>query len=173
MVLIRWQPFQEMKTLRRQMDQMFDEINGWHREDQVTGKPAIELKHTDTNVILCAEIPGLEGKDLDVRVAREAVIISGEHRYEKKAEDNGLFGSEFRYSKFQRVIPLPVPVQNEQVKADFTNGILTLTLPKAETAHVVKVNISEPAPIAASSEQAVETETEDVWESQPDEPAAA
>jgi HSP20 family protein len=173
MAMIRWQPFQEMETIRRQMEQMFDEINGWDREYQVTWKPAIELQDTDENVILRAEIPGIDGKDLDVRVTREAVAISGEHRYEKNAEENGLFRSEFRYGKFQRVIPLPAPVRNDQVKADFTSGILTLTLPKAETARVVKVNISEPAPIAASSEQAVETETEDVWESQPSEPAAA
>jgi HSP20 family protein len=202
MALIRWQPFQEIETLRRQMDRMFDEMNGLNREYQVTWKPAIELQDRDDNIILRAEIPGIEGKDLDIRVTREAVAISGEHRYEKKAEEKGVFRSEFRYGQFQRVIPLPVAVQNDQVKADFTNGILTLTLPKLETAkkRVVKVNITEPAaaleasneqpvneqPAAAleasneqpvntetnSNEQLVNTETNDLWESQPAEPAA-
>jgi HSP20 family protein len=120
----------------------------------MTWQPAIELQDTDDNVILRAEIPGIEGKDLDVRVTREAVAITGEHRYEKKAEEKGFFRSEFRYGKFGRVIPLPVAVQNDQVKADFTNGILTLTLPKVEAAknRVVKLNLAEPATaIEASS----------------------
>src|ERR687886_633649 len=105
MALIRWQPFQEMETLHRQMDQMFDDMTGLTRNHKMTWKPAIELQDTDENVILRAEIPGIEGKDLDVRVTRDAVAISGEHRYEKNAEENGLFRSEFRYGKFQRVIP--------------------------------------------------------------------
>src|SRR4028118_1526690 len=175
MALIRWQPFQEMETLRRQMDQMFDEMTGLNHPQQVSWQPAIELQDTNENVVLRAELPGIEGKDLDVRVTREAVAISGEHRYEKKTEEKGFFRSEFRYGKFQRVIPLPVAVQNDQVKADFTNGILTLSLPKVEAAknRVVKLNLAQSAAaIEASNEQPADTETHDVWESQTAEPAA-
>jgi HSP20 family protein len=195
MALIRWQPFQEMETLRRQMDRMFDDISGANGIQQVSWQPAIELQDTQDKVILRAEIPGIEGKDLDVRVTREAVAISGEHRYEKKAEEKGFFRSEFRYGKFQRVIPLPVAVQNDRVQADFTNGILTLTLPKVVAAknRVVKLNLAEqPATaieasnqesantegnqsavaIEASEQQVANTETSDVWESETTEPAA-
>lgn len=191
MALIRWQPFQEMETLRRQMDRMFDEMAGLNQQYQETWKPAIELKNTDDSIILRAEIPGIEGKDLDVRVTREAVVISGEHRYENKTEEQSFFRTEFRYGKFQRLIPLPVAIQNDRVKADFTNGILTLTLPKVQAAnkHVVKLNLAEqpaeaikasneqpvseqPAEaVLASNEQPVNTETNDLWESQSAEPA--
>lgn len=174
MALIRWQPFQEMETLHRQMDQMLDDMTGLTRNHQMTWKPAIELQDTDDNVILRAEIPGIEGKDLDVRVTRDAVAITGEHRYEKKPQDKGFFRSEFRYGKFGRVIPLPVAVKNDQVQADFTNGILTLTLPKVESAknRVVKLNLAESAAaLETSSEQHVDTETYDVWESKTAEPA--
>lgn len=145
MALIRWQPFQEMETLRRQMDQMFDEMVGVNREAQMTWKPAVELQDTEDNVILRAEIPGVEGKDLDIHVTREAVAIAGEHRYEKKASERGFFRTEFRYGKFQRVIALPVAVQNDQVQAEFKDGILTLTLPKVTEARrkVVKVNLAD------------------------------
>lgn len=147
MAMIRWQPFQEMESLRRQMDRMFDEMPGLNREAQINWKPAIELKSTNDSVVVRAEIPGVEGKDLDIRVSREAVVISGETRYENSSEDKGFFRSEFRYGKFQRVIPLPVEVQNDQVKADFNNGILTLTLPKVEAAKnsVVKVSLNSEA----------------------------
>lgn len=175
MAMIRWQPFQEMETLHSQLNRIFDDMNRFQSADSMTWKPAIELQNTDENLILKAEIPGIEGKDLDVRVTREAVAISGEHRYEKKAEEKGVFRSEFRYGKFERVIPLPVAVQNDQVKADFTNGILTLTLPKVETAknRVVKLNLAETsAQLEASNEQAANSETNDVWESKTAEPAA-
>ncbi len=175
MALIRWQPFQEMETLRRQMDQMFDEMIGVNHNQQRSWQPAVELQVTEDNVIVRAEIPGVEGKDLDIRVTREAVAITGEHRYENKAEQKGFFRSEFRYGQFQRVISLPVAVQNDQVKADFTNGILTLTLPKVEAAknRVVKLNLAEQpaASIEASNEQPANPETNDVWESQSAEPA--
>jgi len=143
MALIRWQPFSEMEALRRQMDQIFDEMAGVNNTTQVTWKPAIELQDTEDNIVLRAEIPGVEGKDLDIRVTREAVAISGEHRYKNKTERG--FRSEFRYGKFQRVIGLPVAVQNEQVQADFKDGILTLTLPKVTEARrkVVKVNLAD------------------------------
>ena len=147
MALIRWQPFQEMETLRRQMDQMFDELAGFQRGESanLTWKPAVELEDAGEQLILRAEIPGVEAKDLDIDVSRDAVAIRGENRYEKKIEDKGFFRSEFRYGKFERVIPLPVEIENEQVQAEFKNGILTLNLPKVEAARhrVVKVNVAD------------------------------
>lgn len=144
MALIRWQPFQEMETLRRQMDQIFDEMASNNREAQVSWKPAVELKDTEENVILRVEVPGVEAKDLDIRVTREAVAIAGEHRYEQKVE-RGYVRSEFRYGNFQRVIALPVAVQNDKVQAEFKDGILTLTLPKVTEARhkVVKLNLAD------------------------------
>lgn len=160
MALIRWQPFQEIETLRQQMDRMFDEMAGLKHEQQTTWQPAVELKDTEDSVILRAEIPGVEGKDLDVRVTREAVAIAGEHRYEKKAEDKGYFRTEFRYGKFGRVIPLPVAVQNDQVQAQFKDGILTLTLPKVTEARrqVVKVNLADPNTATTQSATPAKTE---------------
>ena len=146
MALIRWQPFQEMETLRHQMDKMFDEIAGLNREMTTkTWSPAVELEDTNDNLILRAEVPGLEGKDLDIQVAREAVSIAGETRYENKSEERGYLRSEFRYGKFQRTIPLPTAIKNDQVKAEFKNGILILTMPKAEEAKnkVVKINFAD------------------------------
>jgi HSP20 family protein len=145
MALVRWQPFQEMENIRRQMDRMFDELASFNRDFTTTWTPAIELEDTDDNLILRAEIPGIEGKDLDVQVSKEAVSIAGETRHESRTEDRGYFRSEFRYGKFQRTIPLPVPVKNDQVKAEFKNGILTLTLPKVEEAknRVVKINLED------------------------------
>lgn len=145
MALIRWQPFQEIETLRRQMDQVFEELAGNNQQLETFWRPAVELKDTEDNLILRAEIPGVEGKDLDVQVTREAVAIRGEYRREQQAQEHGMFRSEFRYGKFQRVVGLPVAIKNDQVQAEFKNGILTLTLPKVTEARrkVVKVNIAD------------------------------
>ncbi len=143
MALVRWQPFQEMENIRQQMDRMFDELAGFNREYTSTWAPAIELEDRDDNLILRAEVPGIEGKDLDIQVAREAVSIAGETRHESETKERGYFRSEFRYGKFHRTIPLPIPIKNDQVQAEFKNGVLTLTLPKAEEAKnkVVKINL--------------------------------
>jgi len=78
-------------------------------------------------------------------VTKDAISLAGEHRQEDRTEENGFFRTEFRYGKFQRVIPLPVEVQNDQVKAEFKEGVLSLTLPKVEQAKVVKLNLSDSA----------------------------
>lgn len=145
MTIIRWQTFPEVDALHRQMDRIFDDMLKVKRQPEMTWKPAVELQNTNDHLILRVQIPGVEAKDLDIQVTREAVAIAGEHRYENKAENNGQIRSEFRYGKFQRVIPLPVAIQNDQVQAEYKNGILTLTLPKVTEARqkVVKINLAD------------------------------
>ena len=175
MSLIRWQPWQEIETLSRQLDRLFDDstpVNRTTTPATHTWAPAIELKATDTDFVLRAALPGIAANDLDIQVTRAGVSIAGEYRSETKNEDGKFFRSEFRYGRFRRVVPLPVAIQNDQVKADFTDGILTLTLPKvvSDRPKVVKVNLSDaiaepklethndPAPAAPAAAQA-----DDVW----------
>jgi HSP20 family protein len=156
MTITRWQPLYRLNTLQRDMDRLFDQLTqtSWgdttptqHNQDWV---PAVEVKETDAQVILRAEVPGVSAEDLDIQVTRNAVAITGEHRYENKSEDNGYYRSEFRYGQFQRIVPLPSKVENEQVKAEFKDGILTLTMPKAEDERrkVFKVNLTAEQPTA-------------------------
>jgi HSP20 family protein len=85
----------------------------------------------------------MEAKDLDVQVTGEAVLISGERQSENKTQEGGMTRSEFRYGSFRRVIPLPTRIKNDSVQAEYKNGILSLTLPKAEEEKnkVFKVNL--------------------------------
>jgi HSP20 family protein len=80
---------------------------------------------------------------LDVQVTAEAVSINGERKSETKTEEKGVTRSEFRYGSFRRVIPLPARIKNDQVQAEYKNGVLSLNLPKAEAEKnkVVKVNL--------------------------------
>ena len=146
MALIRWRPFQEMEILTRQIDRIFDEIlylnQGLTKYSTANWTPAVELKDTRENLILRSELPGVDAKNLEVQVAKQAVLISGEIADESNNEENGYYRSELHYGRFRRMINLPVPVKNEQVKAEFRNGILKLVLPKTESAKFKKVNVT-------------------------------
>lgn len=143
--LTRWQPHRDFEIMRRQFDRMFDDMARLNLDavfaqpQSQSWMPAVELQDVGNALIVRAELPGIEAKDLDVQVGRDAVLIKGEYRAEQKTETNGRVRSEFRYGQFQRVIPLQVPVHNDQVQAELKDGILTLTLPKANT--VVKLNL--------------------------------
>lgn len=145
MALIRWEPLREIESLQREMNRLSDSLSTSENGDisSVAFMPAAELHETPHSIELKLEIPGMEAKDIDVRVTEQAVAVTGERRSESKTEQGGMSRSEFRYGKFQRVIPLPARVQNTQVKADYKNGVLSLSLPKAEEEKnkVFKVNL--------------------------------
>lgn len=150
MALVRWEPFQEVDTLRREMDRLFDSFltpagkgNGG-RGQGLSFVPAAEMTETPEAIQLKLEIPGLEAEDLNVEVTADSVNISGERKSESKTEEGGVTRTEFRYGKFHRVIPLPVNIDNNNVAAEYKDGILNLTLPKAEEekSKVVKIALA-------------------------------
>jgi HSP20 family protein len=148
MALIRWEPFREVESLQKEMNRLLDRIvptdvgNG--EKVGLSFIPAAEMTETPEAVQLKLEIPGMEAKDLNVEVTADSLTINGERKSEIKTEEEGFTRTEFRYGKFHRVIPLPVQVDNNNVAAEYKDGILNLTLPKAEEEKnkVVKVSIS-------------------------------
>ncbi len=170
MTLVNWQPWQEMEAMRRQFDQVFEDLATTKRVEP-TWQPAAELKSNETEFVLRVQLPGIDAKDLNVKIGRTGVALSGEHKVENKTEEKGFFRSEFRYGKFQRVISLPSAIQNDQVNAEFKDGILTLTLPKVQAVRplVVTLNLAgsdgsaepEAATIAPADSDA--SETGDAW----------
>ncbi|BAZ13079.1 heat shock protein Hsp20 [Calothrix sp. NIES-4071] len=145
MSLTRWNPWQEMNTLQRQMNRLFDEAitpSALFEREQFKA-PAIEMSETAEALQLKLELPGMEAKDLDIQVTENSVYISGERKQESKTDENGATRTEFYYGKFQRMIPLHTRIQNTEVKAEYKDGILNLTLPKTqqEKNKVVKVSL--------------------------------
>lgn len=144
MALVRWDPFREIDEIQREMNRMFDRLIPRTTEaDGFAFTPAVEMHDDPETITLKLELPGLNPNDLDIQATAEAVSITGERRFEKRSEDKGVTRTEFRYGRFQRVIPLPNRIKHDQVKAEYKDGILTLTLPKAdsEKAQVVKVSV--------------------------------
>jgi HSP20 family protein len=156
MLMRYWQPFTEIETLREQLDKVFDQRAATRDNSEAAWMPALELVDAGDNFVLKAQLPGIDPKDIDVQVTREAISISGERRYENTDEKSGYIRSEFRYGKFHRVLPLPAHIQNDSVQAEYKDGILMLTLPKVTEARnkVVKINLAEIA--GASTNPALE-----------------
>ncbi len=146
MALVRYNPWQEMSSLERQLNRLFDDAltgDNWDNFGNLSKVPAAELTETDEALHLKLEVPGMEAKDLDIQVMADRVAITGERKSESKSESKGNTRTEFRYGKFSRVIPLPARVQNTNVTAEYKDGILNLNLPKSEEEKnkVVKVSL--------------------------------
>ena len=154
MAIIQWRPFRDIthweslptiETLQEEMNRLFHQLSpsGNGDSELMAFMPSAELEDTPDAVHLKLEIPGLEAKDLDIQVSEHSVSISGERRSETKTEEKGAVRSEFRYGKFERIIPLPVQVKTDGAQAEYKNGILTLNLPKSEQEKkkVVKVEV--------------------------------
>ena len=149
MALVRWNPWQEIDTMQRQINRLFEQASlpTASSTTSLYRVPAAEIKNTEDAIHLKLEVPGMEAKDIDVQVTENAVFISGERKTENKTEEKGVTRSEFQYGKFQRRIQLPARIQNTNVTAQYKDGILNLTLPKTEQEKnkVVKVNLDEVA----------------------------
>ncbi|MEG3436042.1 Hsp20/alpha crystallin family protein [Pannus brasiliensis CCIBt3594] len=151
MALIRWEPFREIDTLQKEMNRLFDTLAptsiGNGEKTGLSFIPAAELTETPEAVNLKLEIPGMEANDLNIEVTADSITVNGERKSETKTEEGGMTRTEFRYGKFHRQIPLPVRIDNSKASADYKDGILHITLPKAEEEKnkVVKVSINTPS----------------------------
>lgn len=146
MTLLRQRPLGEFGLLQREMNRLFDSLSPFREAEVDFGRfmPAAEMTETDEAIDLKVELPGLKAEDVDIQVAADAVIISGERKSENQIEENGLTRSEFHYGSFRRVVPLNTRVDNSQATADYQDGILKLHLPKAadERHKIVKVAVN-------------------------------
>ncbi|MEO1094032.1 MAG: Hsp20/alpha crystallin family protein [Cyanobacteria bacterium J06638_28] len=145
MMVRYWSPFQEMETLRRQLDQVFDEVTNVADSAPTRWVPAMRLIEAGDTYVLTVQLPGVNAEDVDVQVTRETVEIKGDRKATENAEGTRTLYDNIRYGTFHRVVNLPEAVQNDSVTADFHQGLLTLTLPKVEEARnqVVKINLGQ------------------------------
>lgn len=131
--LTRWEPVREMMTLREAMDRLFDDA--FTRPFSTSGDsviPAIDLYQNADEVVVKAALPGLEAKDVQISVTADTLTLRGEIKHENEQKEVTYHIREHRYGMFERSVMLPTDVQTDKAKADFDNGILTITLPKAE-----------------------------------------
>jgi HSP20 family protein len=135
-------PFSMMRRMNDMMDRIWGEFFGgpalggqWQGFGGIQGwSPSVDVKETENEFIVHADLPGVEPEDLEVFCADDRLILRGETRREEEKRDQGYLRSERRYGRFERVLPLPTGVKQDQIQANFRNGVLELRLPKTEEA---------------------------------------
>jgi HSP20 family protein len=132
--LIRWEPAREMMTLRDAMDRLFDDAftRPLRLHDGQMSMLAVDMYQTDNEVVVKASIPGVKADDVQINVTGEVLTIKGETREKEDVKEKAYHIREQRWGMFERTIALPTDVIADKAKAEFENGILTITLPKAE-----------------------------------------
>jgi HSP20 family protein len=143
--LIRWQPFQELTTLREAMDRLFEEsfIRPWEGWPASAGEGAlaVDIYETPKDVVVQTVLPGIDPKDVDVSVVGDTLTIKGESKAEEQRKEVNYIRRECRYGAFSRSLPLPTNVEPDRATADYANGVLTLRLPKAEEVKPKRIEI--------------------------------
>jgi len=144
-ILTRWDPFRELNTLQNRLSRLFEEQLGGREESLTTGAfvPAVDIYEDEYGIQLKLEVPGIDEKDLDVKVENNVLTISGERRFEKEEKEENFHRLERRYGSFTRSFTLPNTVNTEDIKADYDHGVLKIRLAKRAEAKPkqIKVNI--------------------------------
>ncbi len=154
-VLSRWEPSRGATTLQEQFNRLFsDAFERTSEESNLTSwAPAVDIYETEHELVVKADVPDVDPKDLDIRVENNILTIRGERKFEKKVDENNYLRVERAYGSFARSFSLANTVNAEAIKADYQNGVLTLSIPKREEAKPkqIKVNVGTPAVAAAAS----------------------
>ncbi len=133
--------FDEFENL---VERIFNSYGQSYGEGQASMQMPVELCEKDNNLVLRAVLPGLKKENINIEVAEDNVSISGEYRSQQEENNETIYRSEFFEGRFERRIPLPQAINHKKAQAEYKDGILTLTLPKAENEadKVVKLNLN-------------------------------
>jgi HSP20 family protein len=144
-VLTPWSSFGQLSNLRNEIDRLFDSplADLTHASNLLSGwTPALDVYEQKENFLIKAELPGMKKEDITVSLHDGSLSISGERKSETKHEDAEVYRAERFFGRFQRTVTLPAQVAADKVKAQYQDGILTVTLPKTEEAKPKQINVS-------------------------------
>ena len=141
----RWDPFEEMTTLRNRMDRLWARMTAEDETALADWSPTSDIVEMKDEIVIKAELPGIEEKDVDVEIENGILTIKGERKAEKETEEKGFRRVERAYGTFLRTFALPPNVEPEKIAASFTNGLLEVHLPKKEEAkpRAIKVEVKK------------------------------
>lgn len=138
----RWEPFRDMLSLRADMDRLFSSLfGGIHEEREGLWAPIVDIEEDNDNITVKAEIPGMNKDDIKVSVQSNILTITGERKQESETKNKTFHRVERSYGRFSRMITLPTDVDSDKVKANYKDGILSITLPKPETVKPKQVDV--------------------------------
>ena len=138
-----WSPFDRLTSLRDEINRLFGaSLPGFDLEPVSNWAPALDVFQDKDNVIVKAELPGMKKEEIEITLLEGTLTLSGERKYEEEHKEEDTFRRERFYGKFRRSVALPVPVDTAKVKAAYRDGVLTVTLPKAEEAKPRQIQVT-------------------------------
>ena len=153
--LTRWEPFRGANSLQDQVNRLFSDVFERQGEESslTAWAPSVDIYETEHELVVKADLPEVDPKDLDIRVENNILTIRGERKFEKNVNEENYLRVERSYGSFARSFTLASTVNSEAIKADYQNGVLTLSIPKREEAKPkqIKVNVGTPAMAAAAA----------------------
>lgn len=145
MAIVRWDPFRDLISIQDRMNRLFEQTLARTREEEgsaaSTWMPAVDIYETPDQVVMKAELPGLTREDIEINVRDNTLSLRGQRKFEKDVKEENYLRIERAYGSFQRSFTLPVTIQQDKIKAVFRDGVLELTLPKAEEARPKQIKI--------------------------------
>jgi HSP20 family protein len=144
-LLTRWDPFREFVTLQDRMNRLFRDSFGPEGRDEAltttTFAPPVDVYEDEHNITLKIEVPGIDEKDIDVRVENNTLTVHGERKFEKEEKEENYRRVERQYGSFTRSFTLPPTVDPEQVQADYDKGMLKIQLAKKAEAKPKQIKV--------------------------------
>jgi HSP20 family protein len=143
--LTRWDPFRELYSVQSRLSRLFEERYGGSREDSLTDGafvPPVDIYEDEHSIQLKLEVPGIDEKDLDVKVENNTLTVSGERKFEKEEKEENFHRVERRYGSFSRSFTLPNTVNTEDVSAGYDSGVLKIRLGKRAEAKPKQIKVS-------------------------------
>jgi len=149
MAIVRWEPFRDLVTAQRDFDRLFrGAFSAQPGETELSTRswaPPVDIYETEDAIVLKAELPGMDPNDVEVRVEDNTLYLKGERKYEKEVKEQNYHRVERSYGSFARSFSLPNSIEADKVKAEFKDGLLTLTMPKREEAKpkTIKIDVTK------------------------------
>jgi HSP20 family protein len=145
MAVIRWDPFRDLNSLQERMNRLFEEANrGWRADDPsstTSWSPAVDIYESDSDIVVKAELPGMEREDIDLNLENNVLTLKGNRRFERDAKDENYHRIERAYGTFSRSFSIPAVVEEGSIRAEYKQGVLTIVLPKTQKAKPQQIKI--------------------------------
>jgi HSP20 family protein len=141
----RWDPFREYVSMQDRVNRLFRESQNGGQEESLTSStfaPAVDVYEDAQNVVLKIEVPGIEEKDIDVRIENNTLTVQGERKFEKEEKEENFRRVESRYGSFTRTFTLPNTVDSDQVEANYDKGVLRIQLAKKSEAKPKQIRVN-------------------------------
>ena len=142
--LSRWTPYRGLNSLQEQVNRLFDDTFSSHRagqSDLATWAPAVDVFETENELVVKADLPDMNEKDIDVRVENNTLTVRGERKFEQQANEDNYLRIERAYGTFTRSFSLPNTVNPEAIRAEYRSGVLTVRMPKREESKPKQIKI--------------------------------